>query len=169
MDNRRIDLAHCGTVGIDGLTECERKRQKQTEEKMMKRLVSLLLTILLVLGLSGCVVEFEPYYDTEGHTLTFVESKDVVMYDQTYIGLFFDYTNESGETAVPCEHIDVKAFQNGVELQISVFVGERTEGAIQCDTQVQTGTTTRVVWLFTKDDDSPISVETTDGQKFVIE
>lgn len=135
----------------------------------MKKIISMLLVVGMICCLSGCIISFEPYYETEGHTLTFVESKDVVMYEQTYVGLFFDYTNESGETAVPCEHINVKAFQNGIELQVSVFVGERTEGAIQCDTQVQTGTTARVVWLFTKDDDSPISVETTDGQKFTVE
>lgn len=135
----------------------------------MKRILCGLLSLVLVFALSGCVIEFEPYNDTEGHTLTFVEGKDVVVHEQTYIGLFFDYTNESGETAVPCDHINVRAFQNGIELQVSVFVGERTEGAIQCDTQVQTGTTARVVWLFTRDDDSPVSVETTDGQKFVVE
>ncbi len=135
----------------------------------MKKIIPMLLVVGMICCLSGCMILFEPYYETEGHTLTFVESKDVVMYEQTYVGLFFDYTNESGETAVPCEHINVKAFQNGIELQVSVFVGERTEGAIQCDAQVQTGTTARVVWLFTKDDDSPISVETTDGQKFTVE
>lgn len=136
---------------------------------MMKRLLSLVLSIALMLCLSGCVIEFEPYYETEGHTLTFVEGKEVVMYDEPYFGLFFDYTNESGETAVPCDHINVKAFQNGVELQVAVFVGERTEGAIQCDTSVQDGTTVRVVWLFERVDESPVSVETTDGQKFVVE
>ena len=163
MDNRCIDLAHCGTVGIDGLTECERKRQKQTEEKMMKRLVSLLLTILLVLGLSACVSQ-----PTE-HTMTFIESKDLVINEQTYIGLFYDYTNNSGETVLPADAINVKAFQNGVELVVTVFTGQETEGAIQCDTSVQDGTTVRVVWLFVRVDDSPVSVEMSDGQKFTIE
>lgn len=154
---------HCGTVGIDGLTECERKRQKQTEEKMMKRFVSLLLTILLVLGLSACVSQ-----PTE-HTMTFVESKDLVINEQTYIGLFYDYTNNSGETAIPADAINVKAFQNGTELVVTVFTGQKTEDAIQCDTSVQNGTTVRVVWLFERVDESPVSVEMSDGQKFTVE
>lgn len=130
----------------------------------MKRLLILILGIVLVLGLSGCVSEPD-----DGHTLTFVKRKDVVINEQTYVGLFFDYSNESGKTVLPCDAINVKAFQNGIELVVTVFTGQETEGAIQCDTQVQTGTTARVVWLFEKADDSPVSVETTDGQKFVVE
>lgn len=130
----------------------------------MKRLLSFVLGIVLVLGLSGCVSEQD-----DGHTLTFVERKDVVINEQTYVGLFFDYSNESGKTVLPCDAINVKAFQNGIELVVTVFTGQETEGAIQCDTQVQTGTTARVVWLFEKADDSPVSVEMTDGQKFVVE
>lgn len=53
--------------------------------------------------------------------------------------MFCNYTNNSGETCIPCDEINVKAFQNGVEL--------------------------KVVCLFEKQDDSTVSVEFTDGQK----
>ena len=117
----------------------------------MRKLISILCAILLVLGLVGCVAE-----QPSEHTMTF-------------IGLFYDYTNNSGETVLPADAINVKAFQNGVELVVTVFTGQETEGAIQCDTSVQDGTTVRVVWLFMRVDDSPVSVEMSDGQKFTIE
>lgn len=132
----------------------------------MKRILCLAMALMMLFSLAGCVVEPT---DESGHTLTYVEGKDVVINEQTYIGLFFDYTNDSGETVLPCDAINVKAFQNGIELVVTVFTGQETEGAIQCDTQVQTGITARVVWLFERVDDSPVSVETTDGQKFVVE
>ncbi len=130
----------------------------------MRKLVSILCAILLVLGLVGCVAE-----QPSEHTMTFIESKDVVIDEQTYIGLFYDYTNNSGETVLPADAINVKAFQNGVELVVTVFTGQETEEAIQCDTSVQDGTTVRIVWLFVRVDDSPVSVEMSDGQKFTIE
>ena len=130
----------------------------------MRKHISILCAILLVLGLVGCVDE-----QPSEHTMTFIESKDVVIDEQTYIGLFYDYTNNSGETVLPADAINVKAFQNGVELVVTVFTGQETEGAIQCDTSVQDGTTVRVVWLFMRVDDSPVSVEMSDGQKFTIE
>ena len=130
----------------------------------MRKFVAILCAILLVLGLVGCVAE-----QPSEHTMTFIESKDVVIDEQTYIGLFYDYTNNSGETVLPADAINVKAFQNGVELVVTVFTGQETEGAIQCDTSVQDGTTVRVVWLFMRVDDSPVSVEMSDGQKFTIE
>lgn len=130
----------------------------------MRKLVSVLCAILLVLGLVGCVAE-----QPSEHTMTFIESKDVVIDEQTYIGLFYDYTNNSGETVLPADAINVKAFQNGVELVVTVFTGQETEGAIQCDTSVRDGTTVRVVWLFVRVDDSPVSVEMSDGQKFILE
>lgn len=107
---------------------------------------------------------------TDGeHSMVFVEAKDVVIDEQTYIALFYDYTNGSNETAIPADWLDVKTFQNGAELTVIVFTGEEMEGAVQCDTSIQSGTTARIVWLFEKVDDSPVSVETSDGQEFVIE
>ena len=130
----------------------------------MKKFISLLLAVLMLavmLTACGSATPKEP-----DHTLTFKEGKMVTMNDTEYVGIFFDYTNNSGETVLPCEAIDVKAFQNGKELTVVVYTGQKTEGAIQCDTSVQTGTTANVVWTFEPQDKSTVSVECTDGQKF---
>ena len=130
----------------------------------MKRVLSLLLVVLL-LGLTACGTTEE----SPKHTLEFIEGRTAVMNDTEYVAVFCNYTNNSGETCLPCEAIDVKAFQNGVELTIIVYTGQKTEDAIQCDTAVQTGTTAKVVWLYEKQDDSTVSVEFSDGQKHEFE
>lgn len=70
---------------------------------------------------------------------------------------------------MPDDAISVKAFQNGIELTVMVFTGQETEGYIQCDTNVQAETTASVVWLFELQDNSTVSVECGDGQKFDVE
>lgn len=130
----------------------------------MKRLLSTLLVVML-LGLTACgVVEEVPK-----HTLEFIEGRTAVMNETEYVAVFCNYTNNSGETFLPCDAINVKAFQNGVELTITVYTGQKTEDAIQCDTAVQTGNTEKVVWLFEKQDESTVSVEFSDGQKFTFD
>lgn len=126
----------------------------------MKKIAAIITSLIMIMGLVACGSS-EP-----SHTLSFVEGKTVMVDEQEYIAVFCDYTNNSGETCLPCDGINVKAFQNGKELTVIVYTGQKTEGAIQCDTSVQTGTTARVVWLFEGQDDSEVSVETTDGQKF---
>ena len=59
---------------------------------------------------------------------------------------------ESTATVLPCDAINVKAFQNGKELNVIVYTGQEIEGAIQCDTFVQTDTVAKVIWLFEKED-----------------
>lgn len=133
----------------------------------MKKFAWILIVVALLF--TGCIsMEVSDGGDATGHKLEFVEGKDVVIDDQTYIALFYDYTNSSGETAIPCDWIDVKAFQNGVELVVTVFTGDKLEGAVQCDASIQDGTTARVVFLFVKEDDSPVSVEMSDGQEFEV-
>lgn len=135
----------------------------------MKRVVSIILVALMsVILLTACAGEKEPE-----HTLTFEKGKIVsgedMGVDFDMVGLFFQYTNGSSETTMPADAVDVKAFQNGTELSVMVFTGQKTEGYIQCDTEVQAGATAGVVWLFQLDDNSTVSVECSDGQKFDVE
>lgn len=129
----------------------------------MKKLFFGIITLLLSFLMVGCR-ETVPE-----HTLVFIEGKTLTVSfnDQTLelVGVFCDYTNSSDETCLPCDAINVNAYQNGIELTVMVFTGQETEGAVQCDTGVQSGTTARVVWLFEKQDDSTVSLEFTDGQK----
>lgn len=89
----------------------------------------------------------------------------VKIQENEYIAAFFDFTNNSGETVMPADEIDVKAFQNGTELNVIVYSGEEVEGAIQCDTSVQDGTTAKVVWTFEAEDNSTVTLECGDGRK----
>lgn len=69
---------------------------------------------------------------------------------------------------LPADEVTVKAFQNGVALSPLVPTGDRTNGYVQCDSNVQSGTTADVVWLFELDDDSTVSVELSGGEKVEI-
>lgn len=128
---------------------------------MKKLIMPLLLSLLLLVG---CSAETEPE-----HTLEFVTSGMVVMEDGTELfGVFCNYSNLSDETAIPCDEINVTAFQHGVEISVMVYPQDVGE-AVQCDTSIQPGTTALVVWTFQLEDESTVSVEFTDGQKFDIE
>ncbi|MBR1810110.1 MAG: DUF5067 domain-containing protein [Clostridia bacterium] len=99
------------------------------------------------------------------------EIKDVTMNDESYrlVCVYTEYTNNSGETMLPADEVNIKAFQNGVEIPVIVFTGEKIDEYIQCDTAIQTGTTAKVIWTFQPEDDSPVSLEFSDGQTFLIE
>lgn len=132
----------------------------------MKKLIVTMLSLVMVLGLVACgTVEQK---ESE-HTITYNDARKVVMNEMEYLGIFCQYTNNSDETCLPCDEVDVKAFQNGIALTIIVYTGQTTEGAIQCDTAVQAGTTAEVVWLYELQDDSIVSLEFSDGSKMEVE
>ena len=127
----------------------------------MKKILPVLL--LLVCMLTGCSSEPE-------HTVTFVEGKQVLLLDEyNCVAVFTQYTNGSGETAIPADNVSVKAFQNGVELSPIVHTGDKTDGYSQCDASVQSGVTADIVWYFQLDDDSTVSVELSGGEKVDVE
>lgn len=119
--------------------------------------IAALLTVACLFCLSACG-------DTEPeHTLTYVGGEKVTVADMDCVAVYTEYTNNSGKTAIPADNVDVQAFQNGTGLTIIVPTGDKTNGYIQCDTQVQDGTTAKVVWIFQLDDNSTVSVELSDG------
>lgn len=126
---------------------------------MKKIMIPLLLLILM---LTGCSSEPE-------HTISYVKAEKTELLEQyDCIAVYTQYTNGSSETAIPADWVDVKAFQNGVELSILVPTGERTNGYVQCDTNVQSGTTADVVWFFQLDDDSEVSLEITGNDTITV-
>ena len=134
----------------------------------MKKVCSIVLMLVCMLALVACSGgESEPKY-----TQSFVEGKmlsgDSVGVDMELVAAFFTFTNNSEETVLPCEAIDVKAFQNGTEIPVMVFTGQKIEGSIQCDASVQSGTTANIVWLFQLEDKSTVTLECSDGQKIEI-
>lgn len=133
----------------------------------MKKLLAIALALTVICGLAACG-ESEPK-----HTLTFVEGKfiSVPINDEKWetVAIYTQYTNSSGESALPADWVNMKVYQNGIELPVYVMTGEKMEGYIQCDTSVQSGTTADVVWTFRREDNSPVSVEFSDGQTFTVE
>lgn len=136
----------------------------------MRKFLVVVAVMVMLLTLTSCVtvtVENDSE-NSEGHIIEYIEGKDVIVDEEPYIAIFTNYTNNSGETAMPCDYTDVKAFQNGVELTIIVPSGTKVEGAVQCDTYVQSGTTVKTVWLFERVDNSPVSVELSNGERYEV-
>ena len=124
----------------------------------MKKVLSILCSVLIVLSLTACGGEPE-------HTISYVKAERMELLDQyDCIAVYTQYTNGSSETAIPADWINVKAFQNGVEIPVLVPTGEKINGYVQCDTSVQSGVTADVVWFFQLDDDSEVSLEITGNE-----
>ena len=123
----------------------------------MRKLIPILLVLLLLTGCGSTPHSFE-YEKTETVTLSINEE------DVQCVGVFGSYTNDSSESACAADWISVKAYQNGVELSPIVPADEKTEGYLQCDKYIQSGKTEKVVYLFTLEDSSEVSVEI-DGKK----
>lgn len=132
----------------------------------MKKLFVGLLCLIMTFGLVACG-EAEP--KEPEHTISYIDARKVVMNETEYLGIFCNYSNNSDETCLPCDEVDVRAFQNGIALNIVVYTGQKTEGAIQCDTAVQARTTAEVVWLYELQDDSTISLEFSNGEKIEVD
>ena len=119
---------------------------------------------------AGVTVTAEPTEPVApDETLTFVESKIVTVGSEDFVALVFDFTNNSGTTKSPDDAFNVAAFQNGIELNCSTFSDEPIEGAIDWFTRVQTGYTVKVAWFFRIGDDSPMSIEVSNGETFTVE
>ncbi len=129
----------------------------------MKKLFLLIAVIGGLLLAAGCGLE------TPTSELVFLEGKTIEKDGEILVAAFFDYTNNSGETQLPCEDIAVSAFQDGIELTILVYTGEQIEGAIQCDTAVQNGITARTVWTFIPNSETPVTIECSNGQCYQID
>jgi len=131
----------------------------------MKRIFTCLLAVLLLVGMTACGTE----PDETLHSIDFIEGKLLVHNDTEYAAAFFSYTNNSEETVMPCDAFDIKAFQNGIELTINVYTGQKIEECIQCDTSVQPGTTANVIWLYAISDYSTVTLEVSNGDTYNFE
>lgn len=125
---------------------------------IVKRIIVILLTMLLSLGLVACGSS-EPE-----HKLEFIEAKVLTVEDRELVGAFCTYTNLSENACLPCDAINIRAYQNGVEIPVMVFTGQEVDGFVQCDTSVQAGATASVIWLFEYKDNSAVTFEFSDGQ-----
>lgn len=124
----------------------------------MRKILTILCAAMLAMSLTACGSESE-------HTISYVKAERMELLDQyDCVAVYTQYTNGSSETAIPADWVEVKAFQNGVELGVLVPTGEKMNGYVQCDTSVQSGVTADVVWFFQLDDDSEVSLEITGNE-----
>lgn len=138
----------------------------------MKKFLIIVLSLIILICLSGCVITVEPDLglDEELQTLTFVEAQFYDYFDdKECVALLFDYTNDSGDSKCPSDAFVMGVRQNGKVLDVlMVAINKTVEGTITPGTSVPTGNTERVAWLFVLRDDSPLTVIVSDGQEFTI-
>lgn len=128
--------------------------------------IAILLALVIALSLSACGET------TPKHTISYLggEVKTVSVHEEDWklVCVYTEYTNSSGESALPADWVNVKAYQNGVEIPVMVFTGEKMDEYIQCDTSVQDGMTVKVIWTFQPTDDSPVTIELSNGEEYTL-
>ncbi len=123
----------------------------------MKKTKTLGIILIMALLLTACGSK------TPKHTVEVTGQEMMTLHDFNVVCIYTDYTNNSGESAIPADWLNVIAYQNGVALSPVVFTGEETNGYKPCDTSVQDGTTAKIVWTFKIDDpDAEVTVEVKD-------
>ncbi len=129
----------------------------------MKKILSIILVCLTVFGLVGCGSSVKEhslvYKECRQEQLPFNDEK------LNCVTVYTEYTNNSNESAMPADYVEVKAYQNGVALSPWVFTGQETNGYFQCDTSIQSGATANIIWIFELRDESTVTVELPDGSK----
>lgn len=131
----------------------------------MKKFLALVGALVMVLVLVSCdsTPEHTLVYERGELTTTEINGEDVPS-----IYVYTEYTNDSGESALPADWVSVKVYQHGVEQPVFVITGDKVGEYVQCDTSIQTGTTAKVVWTFYREDESEVSVELSDGTTYTI-
>lgn len=134
----------------------------------MQREKAKIIGVMLVAVLLGLVFAACGTVEPE-HKLEYVDGNVLAVDEWELVGAFCSYTNLSDSACLPCEAINIKAYQNGVEIPVMVFTGREIDGYVQCDTSVQAGATAQVVWLFEHKDNSTVTFEFSDGQSHTFE
>lgn len=120
----------------------------------MKKTKTLGIILIMALLLTACGSK------TPKHTAEVTGQEMMTLHDFNVVCVYTDYTNNSGESAIPADWIKVTAFQNGTALKVLTFTGEETNGYKPCDTSVQDGATAKIVWIFEVDNpNAEVSVE----------
>ena len=131
---------------------------------MTKKFFSFITVMIFTLTvLTACAVE-----NTNPHQFVFEKQEAVTLTineeEIACVGIYGTYTNNSDESACVADWVSVKAFQNGVELSPIVPSDERTNDYLQCDKYIQPTQSEKVIFLFTLQDSSEVTIEI-DGQK----
>lgn len=98
-------------------------------------------------------------YSAEGFTYKYLKNEVLNIDGTDYVYVFFEYTNDSGETAMPYYSLSVQAFQGGIQIDPYMSFDESIKEAEIAYKDIKTGTTTDVAFKFEITDDSPVSIE----------
>lgn len=123
----------------------------------MKKILPVVCAMIMVLSFTGC--------GGSKYTLSYEGGKEETVADYDCVVIYTQFTNGGSESICAADAVDLKAYQNGTELSPIVPTGQKTDGYIQCDANVQSGVTAKVAWIFQIDDKSDVSVELPDGSK----
>lgn len=102
-------------------------------------------------------LDFE--YTAEGFTYKYLNNEVKEIDGTNYVFVFFEYTNNSGETAMPYYSLTVSAFQNGIEMESYMSIDDGVPEADIAFKEIKTGTTTNIAYKFELSNNSPVSVE----------
>lgn len=98
-------------------------------------------------------------YSAEGFTYKYLKNEVKNIDGTDYVFVFFEYTNDSGESSIPCYSLTVTAFQNGIEIDSFMSMSDGIPEAERAFKEIKNGTTTDIALKFELSDDSPIELE----------
>lgn len=98
-------------------------------------------------------------YSCEGFTYKYLKNEIKNIDGIDYLYVFFDYTNDSGETSVPYYSLTVSAFQEGIEMTPYASFDEGIPEADKAFKEIKTGTTTDIALKYELYSDAPVSLE----------
>lgn len=81
------------------------------------------------------------------------------------IAVYTEFENNSDETVEPSDVSDMKAYQNGVEIDNTVLPNQDITDAVNCDTEVRPDTKTKVMWSWIIKDTSQVTLVFSDGHE----
>ena len=88
------------------------------------------LGIILIMTLLLCACGSSPK-----HTVEVTGQETMTLHDFNVVCVYTDYTNSSGESAIPADWVKVVAYQNGTALTTLTFTGEEI-GRASCRERV---------------------------------
>lgn len=121
----------------------------------MKKLFAVLFVLFTLAGCGAVSPHTFTQEKAEFITLT-INEEEIPCY-----AVYGTYHNGSSESACAADWIQVRAYQNGAELSPIVPAEKETNGYRQCDQYIQPDESQKVVFLFTLEDDSEVTVEIT--------
>lgn len=98
-------------------------------------------------------------YSQDGFTYKYLKNEVKTIDGSDYVYIFFEYTNDSGETSTPYYSLATTAYQNGVQIDSYISIQDGVPEADVAFKEVKTGTTVDIALKFALSDDSPVSVE----------